>query len=632
MTLKTASARYGVHTRILLAALLIGGCERASQSPEPAELTLADVYVLVEQPREYEAWWRNFRRICASAPDPALCELGGEVFRRRCAGCHGAWGVYERKGPSLLGLLGRTRGFFSGSTVVADEGYLRRAVQHHSADLEYVPGWKGTTYLPSGDPSALAYERHRKHLESKYYGLNYGTGDALDGLVALLAALSPTPGPMGTVTYELNGIDGDRAEAIRKEIERRLESVHHCYAVARATRAALYGEKGDPGKLVLRLEGSRDWRNVVTTRENIEDEFLLGCAADAMADVVAAAPRSGLPSSDIEVALTFLPDSTEPVGVGPWTPVTVPRKGPYKRPEPPSDLVNREELLAALDEEVARRARRMHHVCRTAQEPWRCDEAADTFANRCARCHGTRGVQLRKGPSLVGLLGRERTFLSGESIVADQEYVMRAIQDHFSVDEYVPGWKGTLERELATKSGSAAWLSHLIRQEQSSGMYERFGPFSRADVKDLTSFVVALSPEAGVRDLGRIEVEVRSIEKPQAATLLQEQLDWRRDSIQDCYAAELARESRVSASRRLEGTVSLQLVLARLWDFQYVAQRQYSFSNPVVLACVVDAVADTVEAAVLVSPAQREAIEAGEVRVTLHDNGGDHPTALLRRQ
>jgi hypothetical protein len=52
----------------------------------------------------------------------------------------------------------------------------------------------------------------------------------------------------------------------------------------------------------------------------------------------------------------------------------------------------------------------------------------------------------------------------------------------------------------------------------------------------------------------------------------------------------------------------------------------------VVLACVIDAVADAVEAAALVSPAQREAIEAGELRVTLHDNGGDHPTALLRRQ
>ena len=631
MTFRTASARYGVHTRILLAALLIGGCERVSESPEPTELTLDDIYVLVEQPHEYEAWWRNFRRICASAPDPALCELGGEVFRQRCAGCHGAWGVYERKGPSLLGLLGRTRGFFSGSTVVADEGYLRRAVQHHSADLEYVPGWKGTTYLPSGDPSALAYERHRKHLESKYYGLNHGTGDALDGLVALLAALSPTPGPMGTVTYELNGIDGDRAEAIRKEIEPRLESVHHCYAVARATSAALHGEKGDPGKLVLRLEGSRDWRDLVTRRENIEHEFLLGCAADAMADVVAAAPRSGLPSSDIEVVLTFLPDSTEPVGVGPWTPVTAPRKGPYKRAKPPSDLFKPEDLLAAL-EEMTQEARWMHHACRETEESWRCDEAALTFANRCARCHGMRGVQLRKGPSLVGLVGRERTFLNGESVVADEEYVTRAIQDHFSADEYVPGWKGTVDRELATKSGSAAWLSHVVRQEQSSGMYERFGSLRRADVKDLTSFVVALSPEAGVRDLGRIEIEVRSIEDPQAAMLLQEQLDWRRDSIQDCYAAELARESRVSASRRLEGTVSLQLVPARLLDFQYVAQRQYSFSNPVVLACVIDAVADAVEAAVLVSPAQREAIEAGEVRVTLHDSGGDHATALLRRQ
>jgi len=628
MTHTTALARHRVAFRVLLAAFFIQGCNPDPQPSEPVELTLPELYVLAEQSRTYAVLETDYHRICAASPDTALCELGRRVFSGQCAGCHGAQGVYERKGPSLLGLLGRTRGFVSGYTVVADEAYLRRAIQHHSADLEYVPGWKGTTYLSPpkrNDPSVTAYARYRKQLESEYYQLDYEPGDPLDGLVAFVTALSPTPGPIGTVAYQLKGVDDDRARAIRREIEQQLESVHHCYAVAMATSAAAPVDKAHPEELLLRLEGSRDWRDVVAKRQNIEDESLLGCVADAMADVVAASPRSGLPSSDIEVALTFLPDSTDRVGVGPWTPVIVPREQPYERPKPVSDLMKPEDYLAVV-EDLERRARWVHHACRRTQEPWRCDDAAVTFAIRCARCHGMRGVQLRKGPSLVGLLGRERAFLSGESIVADEEYVTRSIRDHFSVDEYVPGWRGTSERVLATKSGSATWLDHVIRQEQSSWMLSRFGPLSLDDVRDLTSFVVALSPGTGSRVLGRVELELRNIKDPQAVTLLQKQLNWRRDSIQDCFAAEFAKESRVSGSKRLERT--LRLNLDRLWDFQSSVRGQ-RVDNPMVLGCVTDAVAD---AAVAMSPSQREAIEAGEVRVTLHDDGGDHPTALLRRQ
>jgi mono/diheme cytochrome c family protein len=381
----------------------------------------------------------------------------------------------------------------------------------------------------------------------------------------------------------------------------------------------------------LRLKGSRDWRDVVAKRENIEDESLLGCAADAMADVVAASPRSGLPSEDIEVALTFLPVTEDPVGVGPWTPMIVPRTEPYQRPKPVSDLITWDNYRAVLDD-LLQRPRWMHHVCRTTEDPERCDDGAVTFAAQCARCHGMRGVQLRKGPSLVGLIGRTRTFLSGESIVADEAYVTRAIRDHASVDEYVPGWEGTAERVLATRSGSVAWLDHLIHQEQSSWVFRGLS-FDDAqdlfdDVQALTSFIPALSPETGVRELGRVEFELRDIKDPQAGTLLQKQLDWRLDSIRDCFVAELAKESRVRGSKVHGGTFRFNLY--RLWDFQ-MARGQY-FGNPVILGCVIDGVADAVENAIAISPSQRDAIHAGEVRVTLHDNGGDHPTALLRRQ
>lgn len=49
-------------------------------------------------------------------------------------------------------------------------------------------------------------------------------------------------------------------------------------------------------------------------------------------------------------------------------------------------------------------------------------------ANGCASCHGTNG-QGGAGPSWVGLAGSEVELADGTTIVADDEYLARAIRD-----------------------------------------------------------------------------------------------------------------------------------------------------------------------------------------------------------
>ena len=49
-------------------------------------------------------------------------------------------------------------------------------------------------------------------------------------------------------------------------------------------------------------------------------------------------------------------------------------------------------------------------------------------SNGCAGCHGTDG-RGGVGPAMVGLAGSERTLIDGTVVVADNEYLMRAIME-----------------------------------------------------------------------------------------------------------------------------------------------------------------------------------------------------------
>ena len=81
----------------------------------------------------------------AGAEEPVLDEAarrGQELARTRgCSACHGADGE-GGLGPAWTGLLGTEVTLADGSTVVADEAYLRRAIVE--PDAEIVEGYSVT--------------------------------------------------------------------------------------------------------------------------------------------------------------------------------------------------------------------------------------------------------------------------------------------------------------------------------------------------------------------------------------------------------------------------------------------------------------------------------------------------------
>jgi cytochrome c oxidase subunit II len=48
--------------------------------------------------------------------------------------------------------------------------------------------------------------------------------------------------------------------------------------------------------------------------------------------------------------------------------------------------------------------------------------------NGCASCHGTNG-EGGVGPTFVGLVGSERTFVDGTSLIADEAYIRESITE-----------------------------------------------------------------------------------------------------------------------------------------------------------------------------------------------------------
>jgi cytochrome c oxidase subunit 2 len=85
------------------------------------------------------------------APDGSLLALGERVFAKRgCAGCHSLDGT-RRVGPSLKGLWGAARTLADGSSVKADEDYLRESLVK--------PGAKLVAGFPNAMPPVALAER-----------------------------------------------------------------------------------------------------------------------------------------------------------------------------------------------------------------------------------------------------------------------------------------------------------------------------------------------------------------------------------------------------------------------------------------------------------------------------------------
>ena len=84
--------------------------------------------VTVMEPEAYENWVRD------TAARESMADAGKRLFEQRgCISCH--TGQAGSVGPSLAGLVGKTVALQDGSTVVADEAYLRESIVEPQAKI-----------------------------------------------------------------------------------------------------------------------------------------------------------------------------------------------------------------------------------------------------------------------------------------------------------------------------------------------------------------------------------------------------------------------------------------------------------------------------------------------------------------
>ena len=77
--------------------------------------------VVVLEPAEFEKW------LSGGATGLSMIDQGGSLFKRfGCETCHGAGGTSQ--GPPLAGLFGKTVKLQGGTTVTADENYIRESI------------------------------------------------------------------------------------------------------------------------------------------------------------------------------------------------------------------------------------------------------------------------------------------------------------------------------------------------------------------------------------------------------------------------------------------------------------------------------------------------------------------------
>ena len=98
---------------------------------------ISDVRVVDEA--AFEAWVQDQQEIARALVGQAA--LGRQYFEEMgCLGCHSMDGS-AKTGPTFRGLFGSERTFSDGSTGVADEEYLRRAILERHADqvVDYPP-------------------------------------------------------------------------------------------------------------------------------------------------------------------------------------------------------------------------------------------------------------------------------------------------------------------------------------------------------------------------------------------------------------------------------------------------------------------------------------------------------------
>ena len=84
--------------------------------------------VVVVEPDEFDAWVSGQEVATKPSGEMSLADKGAEVIGLQgCAGCHSVDGS-DSVGPTWLDLYGAERQFDDGSTMTADEAYLRKAI------------------------------------------------------------------------------------------------------------------------------------------------------------------------------------------------------------------------------------------------------------------------------------------------------------------------------------------------------------------------------------------------------------------------------------------------------------------------------------------------------------------------
>jgi hypothetical protein len=223
-------------------------------------------------------------------------------------------------------------------------------------------------------------------------------------------------------------------------------------------------------------------------------------------------------------------------------------------------------------------------VCDGSPYPKKCDKGSSLFAEKCRICHGRTGAGHRTAPTLIGLLGRKRTFLNGRSLIADEAYIRRSVIDHNSNEEYVPGYHGTLEKvEMLSHPDATLRASHRAIEAQAWKQVVGDAGLSPYDVNALVAFIEWLDleplPEGSVRveELvpGKTRFDTKRIRK---------EIGLRLESIRLCYEFELEKEL------DLQGEITVEFVglpRGRLADGKVIRD---TLEKPLLTRCVADAV------------------------------------------
>jgi hypothetical protein len=223
-------------------------------------------------------------------------------------------------------------------------------------------------------------------------------------------------------------------------------------------------------------------------------------------------------------------------------------------------------------------------VCDGSLHPKQCEKGSSLFAEKCRICHGRTGAGHRTAPTLIGLLGRKRTFLDGRSVIADEAYIRRSIIDHNSDEEYVPGYHRTLEKvQMLSHPDATLRASHRAIEAQAWQRVVGRSGLLPSEVDALVAFIEWLSLEALPPGSVRI-AELLPGKKRFDTKRIRKEIGLFLESIQQCYEFELEKEP------ALQGEITVEFVGlsgGRLADGKVVRD---TLEKPLLTRCVSNAV------------------------------------------